>query len=1103
VYNALPPTSRLRPALIALLLFFAASARLLPGQAQHGPSASSMITVGDSQDRPKHRPVERAATSQNALPIEGGLERGEHESHADMTAVETRGPSAADGGQSTGMTGETFAFVTAPHTQSAGLIINATFDSSITANPNSATIQSMINQAIGVLESQLSDPITVNVLFRYSTTAPDGSPLSANTIGRSTYAGYNVSWSSFVGALTADAKTANDSAAIASLPASPLSALVVPSSANGRALGLDTPPAVFPDGHIGPGGPYDGIITLNSSAPLQFNRSGGISPSNFDAQRTTEHELDEVLGLGSFLDHGSGNLRPQDLFSWSSSGVRNLTTSGSRYFSINRGTTNIVGFNQQPNNDFGDWLSGPCPQTTPYVQNAISCPGQFSDVSATSPEGINLDVIGYDLGSGSGCSVSISPTGQSFPASGGTGTINVMTASSCHWTASSGASWITITSGSSGTGNGALSYSIAQNSATSSRTGNLSVSGQSFTVTQSGSGGGGQLVELSVDDGSFEKDVGLTGGGTIYGVNRLTPASYPATLSQLKIFFDSGTGVNAGSPITLLAGANPGGGTDISGLSFQRTSATVTAPAAFNIYNLPNLTINSGDFVVGFQMSTGPNVFPIAEDADSQLRRRSYVSSDGVTFSIIDDAQASLAGNFGIRAEVLQGGGSCSLSIAPAAQSFPASGGAGSVSITASPGCVWTASSSAPWITITSAASGTGNGSVNYSVSQNTDTSSRTGTISISGQVLTVNQSAGAGGGSFVQLSVDDGSFEFGTTLTGASTVYGVNRFTPDHYPATLSQVQIFFGSQLGLSSGEGISLLVGVNPGGGTGLVDTNFQFFDANIGTLGAFSTYTVPNLTINSGDFVVGFRIAAGPNVFPFSEDTDAQPQRRSYISSDGLNFLLIDSLQGAHAGNFGIRAEVSEPGAGGTIPSIANLSGDLEGRVLTLTGTAYDGGADMFEYEITLRDLSSQTIGDTGPQPINFGSSTASYFTLRINNMNSVPSAVSATVVIIDRQNHRSSAASAPFGDSDPGGPGISNVGFGDFGPMTIRGGPFFGNLQLEINGDIMAPPPNIRVKGGGTKLKIAGSPSDFNMFSGPNRVRILADNFKSNIFILTL
>jgi hypothetical protein len=42
-------------------------------------------------------------------------------------------------------------------------------------------------------------------------------------------------------------------------------------------------------------------------------------------------------------------------------------------------------------------LSEACPQSHPLVQNAFVCPDQFSDISATSPEGINLDVIGYDL----------------------------------------------------------------------------------------------------------------------------------------------------------------------------------------------------------------------------------------------------------------------------------------------------------------------------------------------------------------------------------------------------------------------------------------------------------------------------------------------------------------------------------------------------------------------------------------------------------------------------------------------------------------------------------------------------------------------------------
>jgi hypothetical protein len=139
------------------------------------------------------------------------------------------------------------------------------------------------------------------------------------------------------------------------------------SSANGRAVGLNTPPAMFADGTVGTGGPYDGIVTLNSASPYQFTRPP--SASNFDAQRLVEHEIDEVIGLGSFINHAT-NLRPQDLFSWSGAGVRNTTSSGSRYFSIDGGSNDIVGFSQD------------------------------ADISASSPEGINLDVIGYNLGSG-------------------------------------------------------------------------------------------------------------------------------------------------------------------------------------------------------------------------------------------------------------------------------------------------------------------------------------------------------------------------------------------------------------------------------------------------------------------------------------------------------------------------------------------------------------------------------------------------------------------------------------------------------------------------------------------------------------------------------
>jgi hypothetical protein len=279
----------------------------------------------------------------------------------------------------------------------AGLVIHATFDSSITGNSNSAAIQAAINRAISMYESLFSDAITIEIRFRYSTTEPNGDPMPAGRIAQSNFVFYIIPWNEFINALRADARTGNDNAANASLPGTALSTNLRPASACGRAAGLDTPPTMFADGTVGNGGPYDGIVTLNSSSPYQFTRppSGG----NYDAQRAFEHEMDEIIGLGSHLNVSGSDLRPQDLFSWSSTGQRNTGSSGARYFSINGGVTNIVNFNQDSHGDFGDWFSEDCPQMHPYVQNAFACTGQSSDVNATSPEGINLDVIGYDLAS--------------------------------------------------------------------------------------------------------------------------------------------------------------------------------------------------------------------------------------------------------------------------------------------------------------------------------------------------------------------------------------------------------------------------------------------------------------------------------------------------------------------------------------------------------------------------------------------------------------------------------------------------------------------------------------------------------------------------------
>src|SRR5438270_6354298 len=126
-----------------------------------------------------------------------------------------------------------------------GLIIHPTFDNSITGNQNAAAIEAMINRAISIYESLFSDPITIQIRFRYAATAPDGTPLARGTVSESDYVVYTLPWDQFINALRADAESSNDNLANASLPSTALSTSIEVSSENGWAVGFDTPPAMF------------------------------------------------------------------------------------------------------------------------------------------------------------------------------------------------------------------------------------------------------------------------------------------------------------------------------------------------------------------------------------------------------------------------------------------------------------------------------------------------------------------------------------------------------------------------------------------------------------------------------------------------------------------------------------------------------------------------------------------------------------------------------------------------------------------------------------------------------------------------------------------
>jgi len=264
----------------------------------------------------------------------------------------------------------------------AGLIINPTWDSTITSDPNAPAIMNSISNAILVYETKFSDNVTVNIKFAEMATG----------LGMSSTFFSTISYTTFYNALVADSKTTNDVIALSHIPfnggINPVDGTTSNrvTTANQRALGLSINP------------PLDGTISLNMSI-INIDRVS-INPSKFDLMAVVSHEIDEVMGTSSSLGSAgpAANSRPADLFRYTSAATRTYTISpppptfDDAWFSIDGGTTRLVRFNQSSSGDYGDWWSTGA--HTPRVQDA------FGTAGATPNLGVELtflDVIGWDL----------------------------------------------------------------------------------------------------------------------------------------------------------------------------------------------------------------------------------------------------------------------------------------------------------------------------------------------------------------------------------------------------------------------------------------------------------------------------------------------------------------------------------------------------------------------------------------------------------------------------------------------------------------------------------------------------------------------------------
>ena len=114
------------------------------------------------------------------------------------------------------------------------------------------------------------------------------------------------------------------------------------------------------------------------------------------------------------------------------------------------------------------------------------CPFSVSEIETHA----NANVACLPTALTPGCTYTLSSSNQSFGTSGGTGSVNVNTVgSNCAWVATSAVTWITITSGSSGTNNGTVSFTVGPNTNGYARSGLIRIAEQNFFVNQTGGQG--------------------------------------------------------------------------------------------------------------------------------------------------------------------------------------------------------------------------------------------------------------------------------------------------------------------------------------------------------------------------------------------------------------------------------------------------------------------------------------------------------------------------------------------------------------------------------------------------------------------------------------
>jgi len=369
------------------------------------------------------------------------------------------------------------------------------------------------------------------------------------------------------------------------------------------------------------------------------------------------------------------------------------------------------------------------------------------------------------------CQLTTALSSETIGSAGGKGTVTVTAQQECAWTATSSVGWISSLTPASGQGSGKVEFTVAANPDAIARQGNLVVNDDPVAVHQDPAPCKFDLIPRS-------QALGVNGGDWTVKVTAVVGCAWTATSNDRWISVKAGGSGTRDGTVTLEADPNSGansrnGSLTIAGMAFDVTQSgtapTPTQPPPQSPPPTPTPTPIPP--TPGCTYAISPTSFsaPAAGGASTAVVQTAAgcswsatsdvgwmtaspftgIGGASVTFSVAVNAGAARTGRLTIAGQTLvvtQAAApppppTCSYSINPASQSIGALGGTGTIAVSTTASCPWSAASNDNWISVTSGASGSGNGNVAITIAANLGPA-RVGTVTVAGKTFTVNQPA-------------------------------------------------------------------------------------------------------------------------------------------------------------------------------------------------------------------------------------------------------------------------------------------------------------------------------------------------------------------------